>query len=189
MNIPHPWSWVPERKQGPLFLLALLLTLAVLLALQALGTPLRTDAAPAGIISYELAGTLTAAQEILHNWGPQGRTYAGLNLGLDYLFLCAYATSIGLACVLVGRRFKPGSPLHAVGLLLSWALVLAAALDALENYALIRLLLGSTGGALAALARSAALVKFLLVFLGILYAILAGLPALFFLPREKGSAA
>jgi hypothetical protein len=110
-----------------------------------------------------------------------------VNLGLDYLFLCAYAASIGLACVLVSRRFKLRSPLHAVGVLLSWALVMAAALDALENYALIRLLLGSTGGGLAALARSAALVKFLLVFLGILYAILAGLAALFFLPREPGS--
>jgi len=120
MNIPHPWSWVPERKQGPLFLFALLLTLAVLLALQALGAPLRSDAAPAGIISYELAGTLTAAQEVLESWGPQGRTYAGVNLGLDYLFLCAYAVSIGLACILVGRRFKPRSPLHTVGVLLSW---------------------------------------------------------------------
>jgi hypothetical protein len=188
MHIPNPWSWVPEPKQAPFFLFALLLTLAVLLALQVLGAPLRTDAAPAGIISYELAGTLTAAQEILESWGPQGRTYAGVNLGLDYLFLCAYAASIGLACILVSRRFKPGSPPHTAGVLLAWALVLAAALDALENYALIRLLLGSTGGGLPALARSAALVKFLLVLLGLLYAILAGLAALFFRPREKGSA-
>lgn len=178
----HPWSWLPEPARRGLFIFSLLVTFAVLLALQTLGGPLRTDAAPAGIVSYEFAGRLAAAQEILASWGAEGQVYAAVSLGLDNLFLFAYAACIGLACVLVGRRFHPQSALRLVGVLLSWGLIIAAGLDAVENVALISLLLGSTNVALPALARSAALVKFLLVLLGIVYVVLAGVPAMFFIP-------
>jgi hypothetical protein len=176
MVLPHPCSWIPERVRPRFFAVALLLTLAVLVALQRLGAPLRTAAATSGIVSFELAGTLSAAQEILRSWGVQGEKNAGINLGLDYLFLFAYAASIGLACILVADKFRGDSPIRVVGVLLSWALIVAATLDGIENYALISLLLGSINAALPALARSAALVKFALVFLGLLYVVLAGVP-------------
>jgi hypothetical protein len=168
MVLPHPCSWIPERVRPRFFAVALLLTLAVLVALQRLGAPLRTAAAASGIVSFELAGTLSAAQEILRSWGVQGEKSAGINLGLDYLFLFAYAASIGLACILVADKFRGDSPIRVVGVLLSWALIVAATLDGIENYALISLLLGSINAALPALARSAALVKFALVFLGLM---------------------
>jgi hypothetical protein len=175
MRISHPWSWVPQRRQAGLFAFELVLTLLVLLALQATGGPLRTEAAPAGIVSFELAGNDTLSQEILRSWGPTGRIYAGLNLGLDYLFLFAYATAIGLACAMIGQKGALHPWLRSLGISLSWALLLAGAFDAIENYALIRLLLGSTGGGWSIAARFAAIAKFSLVVLGILYVILAGL--------------
>jgi hypothetical protein len=165
----HPWSWIPDRHQAKVFWLMLALTLGVMFALQLLGAPLVTQRSPAGIVSYELAGDIAQSQAMVAAWGEQGGIYAGLNLGLDYLFILAYATSIGLACVLVGRSLIAFPRWAALGNLLAWGLLVAATLDAVENYALIRILLGSQQANLAFLARWAALVKFALVLLAILY--------------------
>jgi hypothetical protein len=62
-----------------------------------LDVPLRTDAAPDGIVSFELAGTIGRAGEILASWGTlselgglsifqPARTDLAFSLGLDYLF-------------------------------------------------------------------------------------------------------
>jgi urease beta subunit len=58
-----------------------------MVGLQVTGAPLRTDVSPHGIISFEFAGELDLAQRMVESWGSTGRIYAGLNLGLDYLFL------------------------------------------------------------------------------------------------------
>lgn len=179
----HPWSWIPARVQLRVFLAALALTALVMAALQLLGKPLITVAAPSGIVSYELAGTLPAAQAILGSWNTRAQLFAGVNLGLDYLFMPAYATCIGLGCVLAARRFAVESTARRVGLALAWGLALAALLDVLENVALLRLLLATQPGAVwPAVARLAALIKFALVVLGIGYALLGGL-----LARARGA--
>ncbi|MFZ2486779.1 MAG: hypothetical protein WAZ19_01550 [Anaerolineae bacterium] len=173
--MPHPWTWLPARTQKPAFLITLMLTLLLLVVLQVINAPLRSAAAPSGIVAYELAGTPAATQAILASWDVTARVAAGLSLGLDYLFIAAYASSIGLACALTSQRFAAHSWLRHLGVALAWALLVAATCDMLENYALIRLLLGSASTSLPAVARLAALIKFTLVGLGMVYALLAGL--------------
>ena len=108
--------------------------------------------------------------EKLYEWGERGRVYAGLNLGLDYLFMVAYAGAIGLGCALVADRLAGGnSLLSLVGRALAWGQFGAALLDAIENYALIRLLLGSEGAVWPALAKWCAFFKFAIVALGLAY--------------------
>ena len=58
-----------------------------------------------------------------------------------------------------------------VGIVLAWAQFAAATLDAVENYALIRVMLGSTPNLWPALARACAIPKFAIVGLGLLYLI------------------
>lgn len=170
----HPWAWLPVRTQKPAFFVTLALTLLLLVVLQQINAPLRSAAAPSGIVAYELAGTLTATRAILASWDAAARVSAGLSLGLDYLFMAAYASSIGLSCVLASQCFAARSRWRRLGSVLAWGLLLAAALDALENYALIHLLLGSASASLPVVARLAALIKFALVGLGMIYALLAG---------------
>ena len=173
MRIWPPFEWLSESGQKRVFVAWVVLTLVVMASLQVLGGPLKTEVAPMGIISFEFAGEISEAQSILESWGPQGRVYAGLNLGLDYLFLVAYASAIGLGCVLVSRRWaKQVAYVAWVGIGLSWGLWLAALLDAVENYALIRLLLGSAGELWPVLAQWCAVLKFLLVGAGLVYIIL-----------------
>jgi hypothetical protein len=156
----------------PLLVFALLL----MVAQQVLGRPLITPAAPSGIVSFELAGGLSNAWEMLASWGPTGRVYAGLSLGTDYLFLVAYSIAISLGCVLSSRRFLQRSGyLSGVGAILAWAIFGAALFDSVENYALIQVLLGAEQSLWPVLARICAIPKFLIVGLGLLYILLGAM--------------
>ncbi len=184
-----PFNWLPVAEQPRAFVVLLVVTIAAMVAEQVTGAPLKTDAAPSGIVSFELAGTLPVAQKIVESWGAAGRVYAGLNLGLDFLFIAAYASCIGLGCVLVARNLARQSVAVAtIGVALAWALWLAALLDCTENYALINLLLGSQQAAFAAIAQLCAIPKFLIVGLGIAYVLLGALAAMIVKPKSAASA-
>ena len=189
MTTRHPFDWLSTSEQKRAFMALLALTLVVMVSLNALGGPLNTEVAPAGIVSYELAGELSLAQSMVESWGQTGQVYAGLNLGLDYLFLVAYSSSIALGCVLVARSLnksdaaRPGSPdpgrkrgfgnplraISGVGVPLAWAQFGAALLDSVENYALIQVLLGSQQASWPAVARWCAIPKFSIVAAGLIY--------------------
>lgn len=153
-------------------------TIVVMVALQVLGGPLKTDAAPYGIVSFELSGTLPLAQKMVESWGEIGQIFAGLNLGLDFLFIVVYSNCIGLGCVIVARNLsRQGAFIATSGIVLAWALWLAALLDCIENYALINVLLRSQQAIFALIARLCAIPKFLIVGIGIAYVIIGALMA------------
>lgn len=138
------------------------------IVLNILGGPLQTEAAPYGILSYEFAGDQATAAAILDSWDERTRLLAGISLGLDYLFLFLYSHAIAFGCRLTGLK-RPA--------LLRWAYILAAlqmaaaALDGIENFGLLQLLLGSPGSGWAPLAYGCALVKFVFVGIGIVFAV------------------
>ena len=137
---------------------------------------LKTAAAPAGIVSFELAGNMESTRQIISSWGLDGQVRAALSLGLDYFFLAVYATFIAMACAQIAKALRWGPRMLAtVGFLLAWTQFPAALLDAVENTALIQLLLGSSRPALPLVARWCAVIKFTLVGAGLLYIIGAGL--------------
>lgn len=165
-----PFDWIAANKQKPVFISLTILTVIVMGCLQLIGGPLVTDAAPGGIVTYEFAGDAPTAQAILTSWDAAGKVYAGLSLGLDFLFLFAYAGSIGLGCILIGRTVAPRA-----GIWLAWGMVAAALFDYLENYALIRNLLGSELALWPVMARWCAIPKFALVGAGLLFVIGGGI--------------
>ncbi len=170
MATRRPFNWLSTSGQKRAFVALLALTLAVMVSLNALGRPLNTEVAPLGIVSFELAGELSLAQGMVESWGQTGRVYAGLNLGLDYAFLIAYSSCIALGCVLVTRSLSRRVEfLSSVGVLLAWAQFGAALLDAVENYALIRVLLRSQQALWPAVARWCAVPKFSIVAAGLVY--------------------
>ena len=189
MNLRHPFRWISPSAQTRAFIALLAITLVVMVSLQALDAPLQTDLAPLGIVSFELAGSLTAAQSILESWGPAGRVYAGLNLGLDYLFLVAYTSSIGLGCVLLAQGLSRRSRfLSMVGVILAWRMIVAALLDAVENYALVRVLLGSRQELWPVVAKWCAVPKFLIVAAGLLFLLVGSIVALILRLSNRGRA-
>jgi hypothetical protein len=186
----HPFLWLRDSSRKATFWALTALALLTMIALQLLGAPLRTEASLSGIVSFELAGSLANIETILTSWDPTTRIYAGLNLGLDYLFIGTYVGAIGLGCVLVAESLgRHGRLLGTTGVLLAWGVLLAGALDCVENYALIKLLLGSQANILAVVARSCAIPKFLIVLLGLLYVILGAVISSVLGKRGQQSAA
>jgi hypothetical protein len=144
-----------------------------------LGRGLEVSSAPFGILSFEFAGDLATAVQILDCWGESGRVIAGFLLGLDYLFLVLYASFIALGCALAISDLSPGrGVLITLGVWLAWGQLLAAFLDAVENSALFSLLLGIHHDQLASLAWWCAAAKFALVGAGLLFLLLASVLAI-----------
>lgn len=140
-----------------------------------LDQPLRTDAAPRGIVSFELAGSHAEAGRILESWGPEGRRHADLSLRLDYAFLLSYALVLSLLCWIVAAGCPESYSLtRRAGFVLAGCQWLAALLDATENIILHNILAGSAAPYLPTTARWCALVKFALIACGWTYILSAG---------------
>ena len=180
MTKQHPFRWISESSRTRTVIVVSLLAIGLLITLQALNAPLSTDAAPSGIISYELAGDVATAEEILESWGPEGRIYAGISLGLDYLFLFTYAIAIGLACVLLADRLSTRAAfLSTLGIWLAWGMIAAGAFDFVENYGLIRMLIGEGKPWWPTIVYWCAIFKFVLIGIGFVYLIVGFITQLF----------
>lgn len=135
-----------------------------------------TDAAPSGIVSFELAGSPEKAAQIIVSWDQRAQLYAAFGLGFDYLFMLTYATTISLACLWARDALREyGRPLALLGALFAGGLWLAAAFDAIENLALSVLLLEAVRSPFPEIARWCAIFKFTLIFLGLIYAFLGSI--------------
>ena len=175
-KIQDPFRWLCDEHRKGALVVSLTLCLVLLLVMHVLDGPLKSQAAPRGIISYEMAKTPFAAQRILASWNHDAKIQAAFSLGIDYLFMVVYAFFIGLACVQISRSLSARWPaIGMFGCLLAWGQLPAAVCDAVENVALFRLLIGSTLEMWPLMAWSCAVVKFSLVGMGWLYILCGGL--------------
>jgi hypothetical protein len=167
----HPFQSIPVNKRPTVFWPLLVVTLFLMVLLNVEGQPMVTQAAPLGIVSYELAGSVSKAQEILASWDQMAQLSAAFSLGLDYVYMLAYSVTIGLACIWAADALRRRAwPLASVGAPLAWGMWLAAAFDAIENVALVVILFGTLLSPWPELARWCAIFKFGLIFLGLVYA-------------------
>lgn len=157
-----------------------ILTLILFFVLRVFDAPLHTEEAPGGIVSFELAKTIDKTELILLSWDSNAKISAGLSLGIDFLFLISYSIFIATSCLLVAYKYKDIKPIiYKIGITLAYLQFVAALFDAIENVALIKLLLGSQNAIYPSIAFYFATMKFLLIILAIVY-ILSSLIVLIF---------
>lgn len=114
----------------------------------------------AGIVAFELAGDVARANQVMTDWGYEGRRAARWSLWLDFGYMLSYGT---LTALLLDRaRRERGHPS-----LLPLLVVPAVVADAVEGVSLLNVLSGKDIGDNAHRARCAAITKF-----GILFALL-----------------
>lgn len=146
----------------------LLGTTITLLGMRFLDLPLKNEIATNGIVSFELAGTLQNSIEILNSWDTNAKLYAGLSLGFDYLFMLMYSLLlyqlINYVIIKIG-----GEKLIKYGSLIAKLMIFAGILDAIENYALIKLYLGNLDQIFSTVAYYSATIKFALIGLGLTF--------------------
>jgi hypothetical protein len=169
----HPLVFFPSEKRKPLFFLFLAQTLIIFAIFRVLDTPLRTAAAPNGVVSFELAGKLETATGILNSWDARAQLFAAFGLGLDYLFMPSYALALSLGILLAAGRHS--GTFAKVGAWLGWGAFAAAVFDAVENYSLWQLMLGNLQAFWPSLAAVSATLKFFLLLLGLAYALIGWL--------------
>jgi hypothetical protein len=149
---------------------SLVLCGVLLTLMMRLDRALKTEAAPHGIISFELAGSQLRAQAILDSWDAAARAAARTSLSLDYAFLVAYAAVLFLMCRIMTDILPASQPkLRRLGRGLAWSQWLAAALDGAENILLARLLQGGGEIGLAPAAAACARLKFTIIGLALLF--------------------
>ena len=169
----HPLTFIPSDKRKPAFLSLLALTLILFAVFRVLDAPLRTPAAPNGIVSFELAGNIKPAAEILGSWDARAQLFAAFGLGLDYLFMPAYALALSLGILLAAGRHA--GAFAKLGAWLGWGALIAPLFDAVENFSLWQLMLGDFQALWPRLAALCATLKFVFLLLGLAYALIGWL--------------
>ena len=125
-----------------------------------------------GIISLQLAKDVNLSQAILDSWNTQSKVSAGLSIGLDFLYLLFYPSLIALLIHKLNEILWKNNTFYFVGLALLFAQFFAALFDAIENIALIQLLLGNVKQFWTSVSYYFASIKFILIFIGIIYILL-----------------
>jgi len=140
---------------------SLALTLTTFAALIAIDLHLRNAASPRGIVSFELCAYFASCADIVNGWGPGGRVWAALSLGLDYLFMLLYPATIFLGLMLVVVHVPDRLKMLTSGV--AWAVWGAGAADAVENYCLAQMLVSPAADGYAWPAALFATVKFIVL--------------------------
>ena len=176
----HPLEFLPDSYRKRIFFTLLFPTLILFGIFNVLDQPLRTPAAPVGIVSFELAHTPEEASNIMISWSRvrfQLRTgaypFAVFGLGLDYLFMPLYAFTLAFGTLLAAGRH--GGRFNSLGAVAGYGALVASVFDAVENYALFQMLLGRVFSPYPEIAFYCASVKFALLIFGLVYAIVGGL--------------
>lgn len=169
----HPLLRIPVAQRRTLLQGFLLATLVLIVVFALTSGPLNTTAAPNGIVSFELAGSVQQARQIVESWDATARLLAAFGLGLDYLFMPCYATALALGCLWAGDRLRQQRwPLIRAASPLAWGSWLAALFDMVENLALVFVLVGPVSSPWPQLAQICASIKFALIFAGLVYVFL-----------------
>jgi hypothetical protein len=163
----HPLDFFPPNVRKPLFFLFLGLTIAFFAVFQVLDQPMRTPAAPAGIVSFELAGNADKAGAMVASWDAGARLNAAFGLGFDFLFMPVYATALSLGVLLAAGRRRGIWPM--AGKILGWGAFAATVFDSVENIALFSILSGNIVAPYPQVAFWCASLKFALILLGLVY--------------------
>lgn len=167
----HPFEFLPQHTRKPLFYFFFALTLFIFGIFNMLDQRLKTEAAPNGIVSFEMARNVDLSQRIINSWNADARLAAAFGLGFDYLFMPVYALALSLGLILA-RENKP-LPYQSLAALMGWGALLAAIFDTVENYALWHILMHDAESPYPQVATICATIKFTLLLLG-LVTIIAG---------------
>jgi len=176
----HPLEFVSNEYRKRFFFTFLFLTVVLFVILRFIDQPLRTPASPSGIVSFELARTPVKAFQIIESWSPtnfqqpdifriRAYLFAAFGLGIDYLFMPVYAFALAFGTLLAAG--KHSGWLKSLGAVAGYGAFAASLFDAVENYALFTILLGTVESPYPEIAFYCASIKFGLLVFGLLYAL------------------
>ena len=179
-----PYHWIPNNYLWLVFVGLVLVTVGVAYALSLQGKPLSTDKLPNGILEIEVPWSTERATEVVALWERKDLLpVARKQVYYDFLFLVLYPLALSFACAWLAESAPV--KLSMLGVLVSWGVLLASPLDAIENITILRMLGGSQAAPVPQIATIAAAIKFTLVFGAVGYLGIGGLRALIQLIKAR----
>jgi len=172
----HPYQKLDGERRSRL-LRGLLISTGLLFAgAAAAAGPLINDAAPLGLLSFELGGSVEAARKVLNSWHDGHRIRAGFALGFDFLFMLSLTNLLALGAVQAAYRAQSESPrLTSIGSLLAWGQWFAGALWISQNLLLFTMLTGPVTSPRPEVVYWCGTIKFSLLGLGLAYILFEGI--------------
>ncbi len=102
---------------------------------------LMLDAPKYGILDYEFAWTASRVNTIFNAWGSAGKQLTAIGIYMDFLYIIAYG-SLMFGCLLIAARKLDGT-LQTIGLIMAVLPWIAGICDAIENVALLMMIIDS----------------------------------------------
>jgi len=124
---------------------------------------IQNETTPYGIVSFEFIGSIINSNAAMAKWGVLGKTAVGVSLGLDYLYIVLYITlGFYLLIATASKVTLYNETFKKYILIMAYLLPVAGIFDAIENFSLIKLLLGSQNSLWPQVAYYFAIAKFLI---------------------------
>lgn len=170
-KLPFPDVEFDRQKKNLLTIISIaLIILVIMTILDNLLANSSLSGQKYGIVPYELAWDQKTAEAIITSWGEQGKGYALLNLGFDFLFIASYTAALWQFCrVLSYCLYHTNSFLSKTGTVLAKLVLAAAGLDVFENILLIVMLQSAPSDIMALSVSLAASGKFILIIASLVY--------------------
>jgi predicted signal transduction protein with EAL and GGDEF domain len=168
-----------KRSSGLYFVITIIATLLIILLLRWQGASLMQPATSSGILALEFADTPKKLEPIFDSWNE---SVAMINICLDFLFIAAYTNFFLLALSKAARQWQV-LRIRRLSNTLSWLALLAAILDMVENLLMLQTLSNHYSHFSLQLTWYCATVKFLIVFLIVIY-LLASMAAFLMTPKN-----
>ena len=152
-------------------------TLLMLIVMISTGNSLKNAATPLGIINLELANNAIDVQNILNAWEndiSQNRDViadAKKNTWLDFIFLLFYSSLFYFLCKKLISYFKAGSLWKRIGNAVAIGAIAAGLLDVVENIGMLKSLNENVSDNIALLTASCSTLKWVLIFIIIIFLI------------------
>lgn len=165
---------LPRSIRARLFPWVGVASLVLIVPLIVLTRSLSNPTATQGIVSFELAGSVPRASEIIGSWSQQDQLRAALSLGFDPLFLIAYSTAMAIACFWAADAIRERKwRIASAGVALGWGQWLAMLFAAIQDGALSTILLGQVREPWPQVASWFAVPKYALLALGLGFVLVA----------------
>lgn len=152
-------------------ILAALATVIVFLVMRWLSVELKGEYSPMGIISFELAKNYAEAKNIMNTISV---TLMQISTGVDFIFIIAYTLFFSFCCKALMNNYR-SSGIKTIGFIFLELSILVGVLDLVENVAMLITLGGYGSNLSVTITRWAAILKFSLAGIVLLYIIIGSL--------------
>jgi hypothetical protein len=170
----HPFQKISSDKYLSIFLPLLLLTILFTVIIAVI--PLQPD-----LMSFALNSL-----KVIKYWDEAAKIRAAFLMGIDFFYLVVYSTTLSLACIGAIRVFETvRSPWKSFGITIAWSQWLAGFLDMFENFALTNILFNNVNDVLPQVAKWCAILKIVLIILGLTYILIAGVTGIKYFGAQK----